>query len=133
VAPNTNSITDAFCTAQKKATADPDVYGQLGGTSTIGKALGRGMALVLSVWDDTASNMLWLDSDYPATMKSSAVGVARGSCATTSGVQSDLITSAANASVVFSNIKYGAIGSTVAKTTTSGPAAAVNAIKWKSF
>ena len=30
-----------------------------------GDALGRGMVLVMSLWDDHDSNMLWLDSDFP--------------------------------------------------------------------
>ena len=30
-----------------------------------GEALGRGMVLVMSLWDDHDSNMLWLDSDFP--------------------------------------------------------------------
>jgi len=32
---------------------------------TMGEALGRGMVLVMSIWDDHAAHMLWLDSDYP--------------------------------------------------------------------
>ena len=27
--------------------------------------MGRGMVLVMSLWDDHDANMLWLDSDYP--------------------------------------------------------------------
>ena len=33
----------------------------------MGGALGRGMVLVMSLWDDTDVHMLWLDSDYPPT------------------------------------------------------------------
>lgn len=33
--------------------------------TNMGGALGRGMVLVMSIWDDSAANMLWLDSDYP--------------------------------------------------------------------
>ena len=30
-----------------------------------GEAMGRGMVLVMSLWDDHDANMLWLDSNYP--------------------------------------------------------------------
>ena len=36
-----------------------------GGIKLMGEAMGRGMALVMSMWDDHDVNMLWLDSTYP--------------------------------------------------------------------
>ena len=56
--------------------------------------------------------MLWLDSDYPTTGDPSNPGISRGPCATTSGQPSQVESSAANAAVTFSNIKFGPIGST---------------------
>jgi len=78
----------------------------------MGAAMGRGMVLVMSVWDDHAVNMLWLDSDYPTNVSASTPGVARGTCATTSGKPTDVESTNANASVTYSNIRFGDIGTT---------------------
>ena len=51
----------------------------------MGASFDAGMVLVLSIWDDHAVNMLWLDSDYPTDADASAPGVSRGPCAVTSG------------------------------------------------
>jgi cellulose 1,4-beta-cellobiosidase len=51
----------------------------------MGKALARGMVLALSIWDDHAAGMYWLDSTYPTNASTSSPGVARGPCSTTSG------------------------------------------------
>ncbi|KAG7451861.1 cellobiohydrolaseI [Guyanagaster necrorhizus] len=107
-----NSITDDFCTAQKTAFGDTDSFASRGGLAVMGDAFESGMALVMSVWDDHTANMLWLDSDYPTDTDASDPGVARGSCSTSSGVPSDVESSAASSYVVFSNIKYGDLGST---------------------
>jgi cellulose 1,4-beta-cellobiosidase len=78
----------------------------------MGKAFAQGMVLVLSIWDDYAVNMLWLDSDYPTTSDPTSPGVARGSCSTSSGNPKDVESQSPGSTVVFSNIKYGPIGST---------------------
>ncbi|KAG8733819.1 hypothetical protein FRC10_012129, partial [Ceratobasidium sp. 414] len=54
------------------------------------KALDQGMVLMMSVWDDHAVNMLWLDSDYPMAASGSSPGVHHGSRAMTSGVPADV-------------------------------------------
>jgi len=109
-----NSITTQYCTDQKKAFGDTNDFATKGGLGNMSKAMASGMVLVLSVWDDHAVNMLWLDSDYPTTSNPATPGVARGTCATNSGVPSVIENSEANASVTFSNIKFGDIGSTYA-------------------
>ena len=76
------------------------------------QALEGGMTLVMSVWDDHYSNMLWLDSTYPAN--STGLGALRGSCATDSGAPADVEAASAGASVTFSGIKVGPINSTFA-------------------
>lgn len=73
-------------------------------------AMDRGMVLVMSVWDDNAANMLWLDSVYPPS--ATGPGAERGPCATDSGDPSDVETKFADAYVSFMNIKFGDIGST---------------------
>jgi len=118
----TNAITDAFCEQQKAATNNTDEFETLGGLAKMGKDLATGMVLVMSLWDDYAVDMLWLDSDYPTTSPVSAPGVARGTCATTSGVPATVEADSPNSSVTYSNIKFGPIGSTFASGQTSGSA-----------
>ncbi|KAJ4379700.1 Esterase/lipase/thioesterase [Didymella sp. IMI 355093] len=107
-----NSITDSFCKAQKTAFGDNNQFASIGGLNGMGASLARGHVLVMSLWDDHAVNMLWLDSSYPTTADPSKPGIARGTCPTTSGKPSDLESNNPNSSVVFSNIKFGPIGST---------------------
>ncbi|CAK0799222.1 unnamed protein product, partial [Prorocentrum cordatum] len=58
-----DSITDAYCSAQKDKFGDPDDFRKKGALKQTGEALRRGMTLVLSLWDDYQCQMLWLDSD----------------------------------------------------------------------
>lgn len=120
-----NSITDSFCSAQKTAFGDQNAFEKLGGLSAMGDALEKGMVLALSLWDDAAANMLWLDSNYPLDKDASLPGVARGACSTTSGVPSEVRSQYGSSSVTFSNIKSGDIGSTFSAsgggTTTAAP------------
>jgi cellulose 1,4-beta-cellobiosidase len=58
-----NSINTLYCPAQKLAFGDPDTFTLNGGLVSMGAALSRPMVLAMSLWDDGASNMLWLDSD----------------------------------------------------------------------
>lgn len=41
----------------------------------------KGMVLVMSLWDDHYSDMLWLDGDYPTNATASDPDVGRGTCA----------------------------------------------------
>lgn len=115
-----NEITDDFCAAQKTAFGDTNTFAQKGGLASMGKSAAAGMVLVLSVWDDHAASMLWLDSNYPLDKDASSPGVARGSCDTASGQPTDVESASPNAQVIFSNIKFGAIGSTFSATGTTG-------------
>jgi cellulose 1,4-beta-cellobiosidase len=56
--------------------------------------------------------MLWLDSTYPTDKDASTPGVGRGSCDTSSGVPTEIESSQASNSVIYSNIKFGPINST---------------------
>ncbi|KAG9074008.1 Exoglucanase 1, partial [Ceratobasidium sp. 370] len=114
-----DSITDNFCSAQKTAFSDQNVYASKGGMATMDKSFTNGVVLVMSIWDDHAANMLWLDSSYPLDADPSAPGITRGTCATTSGKPTDVETNSPNASVTFSNIRFGDIGSTYSGTTTN--------------
>ena len=109
-----NSITENFCAQQKEVTGDTNYFDQHGGLKQVGEALSTGMVLALSIWDDYTASMLWLDSDYPTDADASSPGVSRGPCATSSGVPATVESQSPGATVIFSNIKFGPIGSTYA-------------------
>lgn len=115
-----DSITDAFCNSQKTTFGDTNRFEQLGGLKVMGDAFAKGMVLVMSLWDDHEAQMLWLDSSYPTDADASQPGIARGTCPTTSGQPTDVESQNANASVTFSNIKFGPIGSTFTGTASGG-------------
>merc|ERR1711916_168396 len=104
-------LTEEFCEDWVATTKDGTNFIQKGGFKAMDKALEKGVVLVMSLWDDHDVNMVWLDSIYPTD--GSQPGSKRGSCAITSGVPKDVESKQANAKVIFSDIKVGAIGSTV--------------------
>merc|ERR1719336_303913 len=89
----------------------------------MGKALERGMVLVLSLWDDTLSHMLWLDSSAGKGGKTKP-GVLRGPCKTNSGVPQEVRGKYASASVKYTNFMYGEVGSTLDAKASDKPQAA---------
>nr|ADG63073.1 cellulase [Pyrocystis lunula] len=109
-----NSVTDSLCAKQKTKFGDLDDFTRKGGLAEMGAALDRGMVLVLSLWDDAAVNMLWLDSAYPTDQPKTTPGVLRGPCP--GGKQSTpeyLRSTYPDAQVEFSYIKVGTINSTL--------------------
>jgi len=110
-----NSITDAWCTKTKDVFGDRQSFSDHGGLAQMGASLAKGHVLVMSLWDDHSVNMLWLDSTYPTDADPAKPGIARGTCATDSGKPEDVETNSADATVIFSNIKFGPIGSTFAQ------------------
>lgn len=116
-----NSITGAFCDAQKSVFGDQTDFQKKGGLATMGAALAKGMVLVMSIWDDHGAEMRWLDAPYPATASASAPGVSRGTCAVDSGVPTEVEADQKSASVTYSNIKWGPINSTFASGSVSSP------------
>ncbi|RAH67783.1 putative 1,4-beta-D-glucan-cellobiohydrolyase [Aspergillus aculeatinus CBS 121060] len=115
-----NSITESFCKAEKTLFGDTNVFDTHGGLSAMGDALGDGMVLVLSLWDDHAADMLWLDSDYPTTSSATSPGVARGTCPTTTGNATYVEANYPNSYVTYSNIKFGTLNSTYSGSTSGG-------------
>merc|ERR1712216_348316 len=87
----------------------------------MGAAMGRGMVLVMSLWDDGALHILWLDSNQPADKPASTPGVARGPCSVDSGAPSDVRAKYADSYVSYTNMKYGEIGSTINSKPAPGP------------
>jgi cellulose 1,4-beta-cellobiosidase len=92
-----NSLTDAFCDAQKTAFGDQNQFKAKGGLANMGASLKKGMVLVMSVWDDHTANMFWLDAPYPPTKDASAPGVSRGTCSPSSGAPTDVESTSASA------------------------------------
>ncbi|KAK3349419.1 glycoside hydrolase [Lasiosphaeria hispida] len=107
-----NSITQEFCEKQKVAFGDIDVHKEKGGFAQMSKGVGAPMVLVMSLWDDHYSNMLWLDSTFPTDASESTPGKGRGTCAVDTGVPSEVETAQGGSRVIYSNIKFGPIGST---------------------
>lgn len=110
-----NSLSDSFCSAQKTAFGDTNTFASKGGLAGMSEAASAGMVLVMSLWDDYAAEMLWLDAPYPPTKAASSPGVTRGTCSASSGVPSQVESASPNAQVIYSNIKFGPIGSTFAE------------------
>ncbi|KAI1828062.1 concanavalin A-like lectin/glucanase domain-containing protein [Xylaria intraflava] len=82
-------------------TADACPTGEAyGGLATMGEALGRGMVLTFSIWNDASQFMNWLDSG------------SSGPCSATEGDPAIIQENNPDAHVVFSNIRWGDIGST---------------------
>ncbi|KAF2653272.1 glycoside hydrolase family 7 protein [Lophiostoma macrostomum CBS 122681] len=74
--------------------------GSTGGLTGMGAALGRGMVLAISIWNDATQQMAWLDS-----------GV-NGPCRSGEGTPANIQAQHPGTHVVYSNIKWGDIGST---------------------
>jgi len=110
-----DSITNTMCDDMAVAFNESAEYNfaQTGGLKSMGEALDRGMVLVMSIWDDSLTRMLWLDAEKTAINKDPAFpGVTRGPCPFTSGVSKVLHEEAKASSVTFTDVKFGPIGST---------------------
>merc|ERR1711981_586225 len=107
-----NTISDDYCDDWVATTQDGTNFEEKGGMDAVEKAIDAGVVLVMSLWDDHYANMLWLDSTYP--VGSSDPGAFRGACSAESGVPADVEVDQAKSHVIFSDIKFGPIGSTTA-------------------
>jgi len=74
--------------------------GSFGGLAGMGQALDRGVVLAMSIWNDAYQNMAWLDSGN------------NGPCQSGEGTPANIQSRMPNTNVVFSNIRWGDIGST---------------------
>jgi len=107
---NKNLETDETCAAQKVAFEDRNRFAEMGGMKVMGEALDRGMVLVISMWDDIAVSMNWLDS-YMGD-DSSAPGALRGPCDPADGKPEILREAHPDSAYTVTNIKWGDIGAT---------------------
>ncbi|KAM7202999.1 glycoside hydrolase [Naviculisporaceae sp. PSN 640] len=90
----TDSITNQYCEATASWTQ------KRGGLAEMGKALGRGMVLIFSLWADDYGFMNWLNSGNS------------GPCNDTEGDPKLIVQKNPESAVTFSQIKWGEIGST---------------------
>ncbi|KAH8812899.1 putative endoglucanase [Xylogone sp. PMI_703] len=89
-----DSITASWCSSTDSSAAS------LGGLTTMGEALGRGMVLVFSIWNDNGQFMNWLDSG------------SSGPCSSTEGNPATIQQKAPGTYTTWSNVRWGDIGST---------------------
>lgn len=105
-------MTDAYCTSEK-GEFHPELaftprWTDRGGLANVGTAK---YVLAMSVWDERRDGNLWLDGHVPPVVDGSTEeGHYRGPCATPDPYA--LQFEAPNAGVIFSNIKFGDIGTT---------------------
>merc|ERR1712060_763527 len=79
----------------------------------MGKAMKRGMVLVLSLWDDMLTKMDWLDSETPSKIHpKNFPGTKRGPCSMQAGDPNMLRSQSPNSKVHYTNIMVGEIDST---------------------
>ena len=100
-------MTEESIVAQKKLFSETNHWLQLGGFKRLSTVMDKELALVLSIWDDTSVNMLWLDSTYP--VGSTKPGAARGPCPSTGSDLNTLRAKFPNIGVTYSNIKVSRI------------------------
>ena len=95
-------LNDDIINKQKKLFKERNIHEEFGGMKSFGQSMKRQHVLSVSLWDDSAVNMLWLDSTYP--VNSNAPGAKRGPC---NGNQdpSYLRQQFKNSYVIFSDIK----------------------------
>ncbi|KAJ5113605.1 hypothetical protein N7456_002139 [Penicillium angulare] len=89
-----DSLTNDYCETSAS------YFQSMGGLKQMGKALGRGMVLIFSIWNDSGAFMNWLDSG------------SAGPCNSTEGNPALIQAQHPSTSVTFSNIRWGDIGST---------------------
>merc|ERR1719361_2579846 len=119
---NSDSITDAFCSAKKDLFDDVNDFQAKDGNRGMGESLDRGQVLAISLWDDVEVNMLWLDSAFPLDKPVTDPGVQRGSCpGGTTSTPTYVRNTYPDGYVIFRTAAIGEIGSTLQKAPTMSP------------
>jgi len=104
----TLGISDEYCAAEASDFGSANAFQSKGALSEITSAFRKGMVLTLSLWEDKSTEMRWLDS----TMGGSAPGDKRGRCNASENTVEYIASHETSAYTKYSNIRYGAIGST---------------------
>jgi len=119
---NSDSITDAFCSAKKDLFDDVNDFQAKNGNRGMGESLDRGQVLAISLWDDVDVNMLWLDSAFPLDKPVTDPGVQRGNCpGGESSTPTYVRNKFPNGYARFTNAAIGEIGSTTTVPVTPTP------------
>jgi len=95
-----NAMTQDSCTKIFKHYKDDDFFNDHGGMKQFSKSVERGMTMVLSFWDDMATDMNWLDTG------------ARGRCNVGDGDPATLREKHPDAKFGIRHVRWGPIGST---------------------
>lgn len=107
------ALSDDMCKVQMDYFTDRyDVFSSRGGMKGMGEAMNRSLVLVLSLWDDEEVGMKWLDATDPFPIPSGKHGAHRGRCNQTEGDAKVVQKKHPGANVLYSDIRYGDIGST---------------------
>ncbi|KAF3403307.1 1,4-beta-D-glucan cellobiohydrolase xynA [Talaromyces pinophilus] len=114
-----NVINSDYCAAEISTFGGTASFSKHGGLTNMAAGMEAGMVLVMSLWDDYAVNMLWLDSTYP-TNATGTPGAARGTCATTSGDPKTVESQSGSSYVTFSDIRVGPFNSTFSGGSSTG-------------
>lgn len=111
--PKFDSNNDDYCAAAKETFNATNAYANQGGQKGMGDSLNRGHVLAMSVWFDQTQEtyMKWLDGTFPPD-EPETPGAKRGPCPAGTGSLEDLTKNHADTRVVFSNLKFGDIGTT---------------------
>ena len=125
-----NAINEEFCTAQKKAFGDEDIYAARGGHKKMSEALAMPMVLVLSLWDDVSTPLPFKAEMDRALTRSRAMPTCAGSTPPTLRLRPSSAPSAAPAprtaaSRMFSARRFPTATSS-SRTSSSDPSAALS-------
>jgi cellulose 1,4-beta-cellobiosidase len=108
-----DALSDDTCKVQMANFTDRwDVFHAKGGIAGMGKAMGRGLSLVFSLWDDHDVGMKWLDAIDPYPIPAGKSGALRGTCNQTEGNYDVVEKKHPDSTVIYSDVRYGDIGST---------------------
>ncbi|CAE6370500.1 unnamed protein product [Rhizoctonia solani] len=108
-----DSITEDYCSTQKAVFNDPNTFDTKGGFGTLDDALDSGLVLAISIGGQNANQNRWLDGSYPPDRSTSQPGVSRGACPYPwESIPHLPVEPHPTASVKFSNLRFGDIGTT---------------------
>lgn len=109
-----DSMTEDYCSilADSFPSLPSHEFQDKGGLESMGRSMGRGMVLVMSLWTDDVTNTLGSISKVPATRKSSLNEFNQRLCSWDSRARTFIQKHHRGAMVKFSNLKIGPIGST---------------------
>ncbi|CAK4477771.1 unnamed protein product [Aphanomyces euteiches] len=102
-----NYLTDPVCDQAKTLFGDKNDH-----KPRAGSRRWRGLVLTMSLWTDNVAHVLWLDSTYPTNVSATTPGVGRGTCDMTTGVPKEVQAQYPDATVKYSNIRVGDLGTT---------------------